>query len=596
MSMKKQLQDVHERIMAVKYPDKSLSELLPHELLPIIEENEILKNEYDRRLYYYERLAKDPSYLALVENIHKEMEAIQKLIDPSKLPDTPRLFKPKRNLEINEPWIEMKELHKILDQEEKWWHLGSVNSWAVGDCVRCPWKAVIRQYEIVMALFDHALYSEALDGKKAGKNLAALKDHLKDLERRLERPSHRLHINDFDYVDRYMHSPHDMIRNEEKEIDSVKKRTDRVCKDLLLILEEQEEAAIKPIRTLVQLPALSQDEQRKRELLKVYDEVLKKFDLKSFREKYADNPVISAIIRRITSPEFLRMVGRGIEERKRWNQQFEKAYGEEMKKLSAQSDALKDESKKLHKEAERARDELHRMFTAHQPDLERLQNYSTQAAKALTRDLDAIEAVTTKITEPLQAVSGAVQRMIQTPIVYAPSLAVEYDQGHETVLSLPKPIQPHLRPDQVIISYAELLRAVEVSRGLFSAHKQTEPIENHGSQDVINVRGVRIDKERQEVIYRDVRSAFKLGGVPWTMIRLCTEDGEDGIGRTDVDSFLKKRTKDALHRIVNRMNKPWRDEIGENIFRIHNDCFCVDPQPVRGVTPQRLLTARVVHA
>jgi hypothetical protein len=121
-------------------------------------------------------------------------------------------------------------------------------------------------------------------------------------------------------------------------------------------------------------------------------------------------------------------------------------------------------------------------------------------------------------------------------------------------------------------------------------------LEEHGDEDdsanpaleivlkkedkTVLVNGVSIDKERQEVIYRGVRSAFKLGGVPWAMVRLCAEDGADGIGKTDIDPFLKKRTKDALHRIVNRMNKPWKN-VGENVFRIHNDCFCVDPQIIR---------------
>lgn len=236
MIMKKQLQDVHERIMAVKYPDKRLWDLLEHELLPIIEENEILKYEYDRRILYYERLTKDASYLELIQNIHKEIVALQKLISSPKLPDEPRLFKPKYHNPENEPWITMKDLHAVLDKEETWWRLGKVTIHQVEDCMRTPWRPVIRQYEIFMGLVEHAYKAGAIKREKANSHVETLKNYIEDLEKQLEQPFVRLHIMDFDFLDHYMRNPQWI-----GSLELVKKYVDRVYKDLILFLEEHEQ-------------------------------------------------------------------------------------------------------------------------------------------------------------------------------------------------------------------------------------------------------------------------------------------------------------------------------------------------------------------
>src|SRR3989338_243409 len=107
MSIKSELEDVHSRIMAA---DRSadLKKLLPFELLPLIEENDILNKFFTEHLEYYEKLSKDEKYLDLIKEIHELMRQLHEVIDPSKLPDSPRLFAPKREDPEDEPWIPMK--------------------------------------------------------------------------------------------------------------------------------------------------------------------------------------------------------------------------------------------------------------------------------------------------------------------------------------------------------------------------------------------------------------------------------------------------------------------------------------------------------
>lgn len=95
MSIKTQLEDMHGRIMAAD-TSEDLKKLLPFELLPLIGENDILNKFFTEHLEYYEKLSKDEKYLDLIKQIHDLMRQLHEIIDPSKLPDSPRLFAPKR--------------------------------------------------------------------------------------------------------------------------------------------------------------------------------------------------------------------------------------------------------------------------------------------------------------------------------------------------------------------------------------------------------------------------------------------------------------------------------------------------------------------
>ena len=239
MSIKTQLQDVHGRIMSA---DKSeeLRKLLPFELLPLIEENDILNKFFTEHLEYYEKLSKDKKYLDLIKEIHELMRQLHGVIDPSKLPDSPRLFAPKREDPEDEPWIPMKELHALLIDEKEWWYLGGVTIMSVEDSVKCPWHPVIRQYEIALGLAENAWKSGALDKTLGEPVINQLQVKIKALENFLKKPFYRLHINEFEFLDNYMRAP-EWIGNEKRDVERLHEYADRVCKDLLQGLEAHEE-------------------------------------------------------------------------------------------------------------------------------------------------------------------------------------------------------------------------------------------------------------------------------------------------------------------------------------------------------------------
>ncbi len=101
-------------------------------------------------------------------------------------------------------------------------------------------------------------------------------------------------------------------------------------------------------------------------------------------------------------------------------------------------------------------------------------------------------------------------------------------------------------------------------------------------EKIVHINDVQIDTgERREVTYKGISFSFKLGGLPWSLIRRCCEENNGEFGKVAVDEVPQVKTSDALHREVNRMNKPWRAKIRENVFRVQDGYFCIAPKPMR---------------
>lgn len=227
--------------------------------------------------------------------------------------------------------------------------------------------------------------------------------------------------------------------------------------DLLLNVLQPE-----PQKKMVMVPPLPPEERRKRELLKVYSEVVKRFDLDSFRKEYADNPVALAVVRRITSPEFLRTVGEGIRERKRWQEQYGKVYAEEMRHLQEKSALAGRDLMVMQEQSERASEDLRHTFEAHKPELARLREYSEQTAKDLARDMEAFAGVAKALQAPFEAIAEIGRQSVQVPNILA-SGAPAFVPGirQEPMLTFAaSSSRRQLQPDEMIISreYYEQLR------------------------------------------------------------------------------------------------------------------------------------------
>ena len=175
------------------------------------------------------------------------MKEIQALIDPAKLPpaEKQRLKRPKHTPFEDEKdgvdrfWIEMKELHGDLTKSEKWWHLGDEGMpYTVHDSFSTPWKHVLEQYGVVLSLMLEAFDSGALEKSKSNFDLCvAWKEDLRTLKEMFEKPVHQLHVDAFEHLLHKMVAP-EWMGDDERDIERAKEYADRVCKDLMLFLEE----------------------------------------------------------------------------------------------------------------------------------------------------------------------------------------------------------------------------------------------------------------------------------------------------------------------------------------------------------------------
>jgi len=261
--MKKKLDAVYERVQELKERGmrqmltggNPLQTILPYELKPVIEEFPILENEFKRRAFYYSALARNQEYLDFIAALHKQIEEIQSLINPAKLPNEPRLKRPRYTpAEDKEDgkdrfWQDMKGIHADLSDPKKWWYLGSDNfengmPFGVGDSLFVTWKPVVEQYGTVTALMQHAFESGAME--QTEKNIAVyqtFKDDIQKLKEIFEKPLHQLHISDFEHLAHCMLQP-EWMGNEERDIQRTKGYVDRVYKDLMLFLDELEESSV----------------------------------------------------------------------------------------------------------------------------------------------------------------------------------------------------------------------------------------------------------------------------------------------------------------------------------------------------------------
>lgn len=105
---------------------------------------------------------------------------------------------------------------------------------------------------------------------------------------------------------------------------------------------------------------------------------------------------------------------------------------------------------------------------------------------------------------------------------------------------------------------------------------------NIDDKDITIIKGILINKRLRIVEYKGITSKeMEMGKLPWTIIRTCAADP---LGQTDLSEFLekwnsgkKKKSRDDIHNVLNKINKPWRENIGEGIIHVCEDSICIEP-------------------
>lgn len=192
-----------------------LASVLPYKLLPLIESNEQLKEAYESRLHYYERLKKSPEYRSLYERMMAAMENVYWEIDRSSLPIQKRTqyFLPKGQEIVGkydevtkETWKERQEyvdapaFYDALIKKDRWYDLGKgAGDRFEKDSRLCPWRATLDQFRALGEFLKEAKHAGAM--KESGVSfMEELKSLAAKLDEMLSIPWHRDSIPDFEEV------------------------------------------------------------------------------------------------------------------------------------------------------------------------------------------------------------------------------------------------------------------------------------------------------------------------------------------------------------------------------------------------------------
>lgn len=203
--------------------------LLQHNIMAIINEYLILKEEYERRVHFYKNLPSASEFRTLLNEIHAAQKAFYKAIDPQKFSEKEDEDSFKRNTPYS-----AKEYHEMLASPWEWPAFGSADGHIGIGFVseyRAPWQETLKKYDLMHPLVLEAEQHGALTESESLEQLFnKMMDDIKHLREMVEGPLYRLKLASFNHVDFYGARP-GLIRNN---TDSLLRDTKIVCEELLL--------------------------------------------------------------------------------------------------------------------------------------------------------------------------------------------------------------------------------------------------------------------------------------------------------------------------------------------------------------------------
>lgn len=275
---------------------------IEHKLIPLLRDEPLLMEEYKRRVHYYEQLAHEPRFNALITRIHSRFPEIHQIVIPKKLPNTGAgvfnkvtLVQSPTGNDIQPSFPTLKDLHGFLAEPSRWYRLGKIPSGPdrEEDDSLFPWRNVLKQYEAVASLLESAMTHKACK-RSPKKIIASLNRDISELRGLLEKPWQRWHIGSFEWMHRMLPFMSRLPGEEDKyefegEIirrfqrshrvlaeDAFKEarhNVEMVCQELLLFLEQQEGTTASHVQDSIEIHGVSIDIARRTVTFKGYAEI-----------------------------------------------------------------------------------------------------------------------------------------------------------------------------------------------------------------------------------------------------------------------------------------------------------------------------------
>jgi hypothetical protein len=250
--------DIFAQIQTAKTANE-MCQVLQYRLLPLIQGERMLAQEWERRVCYYRILSKETSYINLIDDIHDLLKKISKKIDPTKLSNKMEdrwnnNFRYKDKVTQEKPdWLSAREMHSLMTSRKDWFSLNEgeaglapfqtsiIPHQGIDDSFTAPWKYGLKQYKIWGSFLRYAVdkcNALNIDDPEVKQWILALFTKTQELETILERPSAEQCLPDFEWINWYAVEGY----TSDSSLPQIKERAVRIQKELeYFFLQHQEE-------------------------------------------------------------------------------------------------------------------------------------------------------------------------------------------------------------------------------------------------------------------------------------------------------------------------------------------------------------------
>ena len=192
----------------------NLRRMTIYDLVGLLDDEPILQREFQRRVHYYEELARSAEYLRVIKQIHNILRAAHASIDPKKLPSGvadifhgPRLKRTPNGNVIQHRRTTYKKLHQYFSKQRPWYRIGdrpSRDSYPLpADSIMHPWRFVVKQYQEALSLL-HLAKDHGAFRRKSDSLVQRFEEQVQKLTASLEVPWERDRIGSFEYVQEFI--------------------------------------------------------------------------------------------------------------------------------------------------------------------------------------------------------------------------------------------------------------------------------------------------------------------------------------------------------------------------------------------------------
>jgi hypothetical protein len=217
MALEEKLKIFREKISNATTFDNNFKQLLGIELFDFIHENNILKNEFYRRVDYLKKLATDKSFRLLQDNLFKtiqkilkltslkEVEKWQKELNNINVKPIPNNLKTRRHIDKNKEkyYLTLPEAYLELQNKDAYYRLGDKSTpYSIQDIsFDAPVLPLINQYKETVENFFEYLLSNIKDEKRCSqlnKLIEEYNEYFYKLDELIYRIPIKLHLKDFE--------------------------------------------------------------------------------------------------------------------------------------------------------------------------------------------------------------------------------------------------------------------------------------------------------------------------------------------------------------------------------------------------------------